>query len=574
MSSPAQQIKERLSITDVVGSYVKLENAGGNLKARCPFHNEKTASFFVSPARQTYHCFGCGAGGDIFTFVEEIEGLDFRGALGVLAERAGVTIGYSDPKEQSEKERMFDALALSTAFFQETLAREPEALSYLAGRGVDADMIKKWRIGYAPAQWSALSSALGKKKFSDDTLIRAGLCIAGDRGAYDRFRGRIMFPIADASGRVVAFSGRIFPESPDNKAGKYINSPETELYSKSKILFGFDKAKEAIRKEGACVLVEGQMDLIMSHKAGVVHAVAVSGTALTAHHLGIVGRLCKNLIFAFDADDAGISASRRALALALSLGMGVRVASISTGKDPADIVQRDPEEWRKSVHEAIPVIDFYLSVWRRKGYDKDELGARVEEVVLPLIALMKNVREQSEFITKVARALDIKEERVWDILRTLPEGGESPPRATEGGSRPPLRPPKTRRQVVERRVASILFWQEKEPAPAIPVETYKNMYRDIVGEKDWNRAYGVSEKVKENLIFEAEFHYQSVKDLKSEIDSVMRYLREEVLKEDFAKTMSELHEAERAGNTEESARLMRECKRISESINSLKQHPR
>lgn len=570
MSSPAQQIKERLSITDVVGSYVKLENAGGNLKARCPFHNEKTASFFVSPARQTYHCFGCSAGGDIFTFVEEIEGLDFRGALSVLAERAGVVLGHPDPKEQSEQSRMFDALAEATSFFEATLAGQKDALAYLSGRGVDADMIKKWRIGYAPAQWSALSSALARKKFSDDMLIRAGLAIAGERGVYDRFRGRIMFPIADQSGRIVAFSGRIFPESPDNKAGKYINSPETELYSKSKILFGFDKAKEAIRKEGACVLVEGQMDLVMSHKAGVEHAVAVSGTALSAHHLGMVGRLSKNLIFAFDADDAGISASRRALALALSLGMGVRVASISAGKDPADIALKDPTAWQHSVRNAVHVIDFYLSVWHGKGYDKNELGIKIEEVALPLIARMKNVREQSEFITKVARVLDIKEERVWDILRSLPESGESPPRAPEEGRRPPLRPPKTRRQVVERRVASMLFWQEKEHAPVIPIETYKSAYREIVGEKDFNRAYGVPEKIKEDLIFEAEFHYQSVKDIKSELEGVLRYLEQEVQKEEFARTMSELHEAERVGNTEEATRLLAECKRISEKINSLK----
>src|SRR3990167_7220635 len=333
MNSPVAKIKERLSIEDVVSSYIKLERAGANLKAKCPFHNEKTPSFFVSPSRESYYCFGCGASGDIFTFVEEFEGLDFKGALKLLAARAGIVLEYQNKEEESEKEKLYKALEESTLYFSNNLKENKKVLEYLKSRGLSEDTIKDFRVGFAKDDWRELYNYLKKEGYSDPELERAGLVIKSEKGFYDRFRGRIMFPISDSSGRIIAFSGRVF--NGDKKSAKYINSPETPIFSKSSVLYGLDRAKESIRKNNFSILVEGQMDLLLSHQAGYRNTVATSGTALSestetkenvVSNLGLIRRLSENLVLAFDGDKAGLHASERAGRIALSLGMDVKVA--------------------------------------------------------------------------------------------------------------------------------------------------------------------------------------------------------------------------------------------------------
>jgi DNA primase catalytic core len=284
MSTPVEQIKSRLNIVDIVGGYVRLQKAGSTYKALCPFHQEKSPSFTVSPTRQAYHCFGCNKGGDMFSFIEEIEGLDFPGALKVLAEKAGVELKKEDRKVTSQRERLYSVMETATRYFVSRLTPEHPAYAYLTGRGLTQETITRFRIGFAPeaASWRPLADALGERGIKDDELERVGLSKQGERGGYyDRFRSRVMFPICDASGRVIAFSGRIFGNAPDDIA-KYINSPETPLYDKSVALFGFDKAKVAIRKQNFCVIVEGQMDLVMAHQAGTENTIAVSGTVINA----------------------------------------------------------------------------------------------------------------------------------------------------------------------------------------------------------------------------------------------------------------------------------------------------
>ncbi len=300
MNSPVQQIKERLSIEEVVSSYIKLDRAGANLKARCPFHNEKTPSFFVSPDRGSYYCFGCGAKGDIFTFIEEFEGLDFKGALKILAERAGVPLVQYNKEKEGEKERLYKAMEEATKFFEKNLVENQEALKYLRERGLENKTIRDFRIGFVKNDWRELYSHLQMIGFTDIEIEKAGLAKKTEKGMYDRFRGRIMFPISDSSGRIIAFSGRILED--DGKSAKYLNSPETPIFNKSSVLFGIDKAKDSIRKNNFSILVEGQMDLILSHQAGFKNTVASSGTAMTdsilskeniINNLGLIHQIVK-----------------------------------------------------------------------------------------------------------------------------------------------------------------------------------------------------------------------------------------------------------------------------------------
>ena len=569
MSSSVEQIKERLDIVDVVGSYLKLEDAGSNFKAPCPFHNEKTPSFFVSPSRGTYHCFGCDAGGDIFSFVQEIEGVDFYGALKVLGERAGVDIkqGGGAGSAKSDKDVLYSILEVATSFFERTLVTQKNATDYLKERGMTGVTAKNFRIGYAPDEWTSLLDELKSKGFKAEMIEKAGLIIPGKQGYYDRFRGRIMFPLADGAGRIVGFTGRVYPEN-EKAGGKYVNSPESDLYHKSKLLYGFDKAKLALRKEDACILVEGQMDLVMSHQAGIANAVAVSGTALTEEHLGAISRLTENLIIAFDADPAGMSAARRGIDHALSLGIDVRMANIPEGKDPADIIKKDPREWKRIISESEHIIDFYLSALQEKETDTHKLGKQIENTVFPLLLRVARKMDQARFVASISQALSISEEHIWDTLREVAQKEETTHLGTtQDKGEGSLVSQKSRRQTIERKIASILFWQETLENPLIDVVATKDAYKNIIEEEDFNRVFSLSDTIKKTLILEAEVYYEGTERLKSEIEGLLEYLREEIHKDTFTKLMNELREAEIAGNTELAQKLLKQCQEISKEMN-------
>src|SRR3989344_3367083 len=408
MSTPVEKIKERLGIEDVVGSYIKLDRAGKNLKAKCPFHNEKTPSFYVSPDRGSFYCFGCGAKGDIFSFVEQFEGLDFMGALKLLADRAGVPLVFEKTETKSEKERLYMIMEEATKFFEDGLDDSYESTSqnkiqvknaqeYLKKRGLKAETIKNFRIGFIPADWRLLYNHLRNKKYTDIEIEKAGLAkrpqVEEDTGQgivqkalYDRFRGRVIFPIMDSSGRVIAFSGRILVD--DGKSAKYLNSPDTVLYNKSTVLYGIDKAKQDIRIKNYTIVVEGQMDLILSHQAGIRNTVAVSGTALNPDHLGMVKRLSNNIILAFDSDSAGRKAATRSAVIAIGLGMDVKIAEIAGGKDPADLVMENPELWKNVLRKSSPVVEWELNTVLSQKLDPRKLPQALRDTVLPFIAPM------------------------------------------------------------------------------------------------------------------------------------------------------------------------------------------
>ncbi len=344
-----------------VRGYVELTPAGKNFKGRCPFHREKTPSFMVSPERQTWHCFGCNLGGDIFSFLMRHENIEFGEALRILAEKAGVELRRLNPGEYKIAGLLHDINAAAKNFFIEQLKRSPVAEKYLAERGMQQETIAEFEIGFAPNGQEALILHLLKMKFAPEDIVRAGLAIQTDRGSrFDRFRGRIMFPIHDHFGKPVGFSGRILPQFDTGEMGKYVNSPETPVFNKSKLLYGYHITKPHIREAGWAFLVEGQMDLLMSYQAGVKNVAASSGTALTADHLRTLRRATDQLVVGFDSDEAGIEATERAIDLAASADFGVKVARFGEYKDPADAAVAGAEALQKMIAAAVPAPEFYF----------------------------------------------------------------------------------------------------------------------------------------------------------------------------------------------------------------------
>ena len=364
MTSPVQEIKERLDIVDFIRSYIPLLPAGKNLKALCPFHKEKTPSFMVSPERQTWHCFGaCGEGGDIFKFLMKYENLEFYEALKILAEKAGIELKKISPAEHKQFNVLYEINEAAKKFFVGQLAEEvnKETLRYLKDRGLKKETIEEFELGFSPASFDNLSHYLINLGFDVKDVERAGLNYKNDRGSYiDRFRERIMFPIYNHFGKVVGFSGRLLPHLEKPEIGKYVNSPETLIFNKSRLLYGFHKTKEAIRRLKSAVLVEGQMDFLMLYQEGVKNLAAASGTALTNEHLKTFKRLTDRLILFFDNDEAGLKAVERAIDLGISNDFNIRVLILKDYKDPAEAAQKSPSSILELLEKTESATEFYF----------------------------------------------------------------------------------------------------------------------------------------------------------------------------------------------------------------------
>ncbi len=434
MSTVTEQIKERVDVVDLISSYLKLQKSGVNYKARCPFHNEKSASFFVSPERQIWHCFGCSAGGDIFGFVKQIEGVEFPDALRTLADRAGIELNRNDRQEfKSNKTSLYEITDLAMKFFEKQLYNSisgKKVVAYLHDRGLTDEVIKRFNLGYAPESWDALSGFLGRK-YSTKDIFDAGLTVKKekDSGYYDRFRSRIIFPIMDLSGRTVGFTGRVFGgNKKDEESAKYINTPQTTIYDKSRVLYGLDKAKLDIRRNDRCLVVEGNMDVIMSHQVGATNVVASSGTALTDGHLKILKRYTDNLDLCFDADAAGNIATDRGVDLALARGFNVGIVSIDEPdlKDPADYVKKYGSKWSEYAAKSRPFMEFYFETAKKTLDITTALGKKLmAQKLMPFLASMTNKIERSHWLGELALALKLKEEvLIEEIAKVKPKGQE------------------------------------------------------------------------------------------------------------------------------------------------------
>ena len=566
MSSSVDQIKSKIDIVSLISSYIKLEKAGTNFKGRCPFHNEKTPSFFVSPDRGSYYCFGCQAKGDIFTFVQEFEGLDFIGSLKVLAERAGVTLEQYSSGEKTEKQRLHSILEQAVFFYEKKLSENKEALDYLHNRGVINKTIEDFRIGYASSEWRDLFDYLSERGITPEDMLLVGLIKQkeGTDSYYDTFRGRIMFPINDSSGRPVGFSGRAL--NPDEKTPKYLNSPETVLFNKSEILFGLDKAKKDIRLKDYSILVEGQMDLIMLHQVGITNAVASSGTALTELHLVKLRRLSNRIIMSYDGDSAGFSASNRSSQLALSLGMELKLAVMPEGKDPADLAKENVEKLKECLRGSKHIIDFYIDTLLTRNLEPRKLGQEIQKHVLPYVALLTSTIEQAHFIKSIAQKTFIKEEALWDDLKRTSTNSQPSSEVDLQTS-----PPTKRVESIERRVLGVIMWQKenKERREDINIEEIEEKANKILGDKlaELNAKYQLE---KDLLIFETESYYSGKPELSRDINYLLLGLEEEYLKQRFAVAMVNLQKAEQSKNNEEISKYLEECQSISQQINNIK----
>jgi len=425
--SQSEEIKSKLDIVEIIREYLNVKAVGANFQAVCPFHNEKTPSFVISPEKQIWHCFGCGRGGDVFTFVMEKEGLGFMEALRLLAPKAGVRLEYEDPTVYSERNRILDILELTGKYYAHLLTTPAGrvAKEYLQGRDLKEEVLTEWQLGYSPDAWENLvnflrSRPLNGRKYTDEEIFLAGLTIKkeGGRGIYDRFRNRIMFPIWDINSNIIAFTARLLPGAEKTeKTGKYINSPQTKIYDKSRVLFALNKAKQAIRKEDLAIVVEGQMDAIACHNHGFKNVVASSGTALTTEQVSLIKRFTNNLALAFDMDDAGQMAADRGIREALAQEMNLKIITLPQGKDPDECLRNNPDDFAQAVAKARPMLEYYFQKISA-GLDLEAVTDRriVEEKMLTMLATVNNHVERSYWLKKLNEEIGTDEKELREKL--------------------------------------------------------------------------------------------------------------------------------------------------------------
>ncbi len=448
--SSLEEIKSRIDIVELISEYVSLKKSGHNWKGLCPFHSEKTPSFMVNPARQAYKCFGCGEGGDIFTFVMQNENLDFKEALKLLAKKAGVTLKMSPGHagRASEKETVLKIQKYALSFFQHHLKKNPKASAYLKDRGISGEAVEAFSLGYAPDSWEALKKHLEGKGFRPEMIVKAGVITKSQKGYFDMFRRRIMFPISDLVGETIAFGGRVI----DSGEPKYLNSPETPVFNKRRILYGFDKAKKHIKETGSVLFMEGYMDVIVAHMHGFKNAVAPLGTALSSDHGRLVKRFTDNVILVFDSDPAGIKAAKSSAEVLFECGLDVRVLALPDKEDPdsflnkrgdkafSDLVQNplsiiqflamQKKDKRMIAREAVEIISRISDSLLLDGYVKemsDRMGIKDVFIMEKLQKLQKNpgrpVEKTAPLPKKKSRPLD--EMYIIKLVIQFPEKAEA-----------------------------------------------------------------------------------------------------------------------------------------------------
>lgn len=579
--SQIEEIKNRLNVVDVVSSYIKLTKTGANYRGVCPFHSEKKPSFFVSPARQMWHCFGCGLGSSIFDFVMKIEGVEFGDALRILANKAGIELKRENPQLRTERQRLYEICDLACSFFEKQLAASSwgnQAKEYLLKRGITEESIKKWRLGYSPDTWQGLSDFLVSRGYTRQEIIKAGLAVESEKGKdpYDRFRGRIIFPVFNLNSQAVGFGARVFPAKGGSASGgkdmqiaKYINTPQTLLYDKSNILYGLNNAKLSVRKKNQCVLTEGYTDAIMAHQAGFDNTVSASGTALTFQHLNILKRYSDNLLLAFDMDLAGDSATKRGINLAESQGFNIKVIdTYSKGEDPADIILKNPSDWEKSITEARSIMDFYFDS-ASASFDKNTPQGKkdIGKIVLPAIKRLPNKIEQSYWIQKLSQQLGVKEEVIIEELKNVKfDNVYTPSYATE------IKPKETesrnltsegRKKLLEDKITSLVIKDPQnlnlieEPSYNLFCEKTKSFIKKL---KKGDAAQDFLDTV--SLRAEVEFE----EDGCEEIQLCLIQLRDISRREKLSKISDDIKTAEQAQDSEKVGNLINEFNKINKEF--------
>ena len=496
-----EEIKAKVDIVQLIGEYVKLTRAGRNFKALCPFHGEKTPSFMVNPELQIFKCFGCGAGGDAYAFLQRIEGLEFGEALRTLAKRVGVTLeSYAPTKGEEERERLFTINNLAAEFYHYLLTKHKVGkvgYQYLVGRGISEKAMETFRLGFAPEGWDFVIKYLsGKKNYKIQDLERVGLVVPSPKGGYDRFRNRVMFPLNNHRGQTVGFAGRVLPggdEPSFAKAtegqAKYVNTPETEIYHKGDLLYGLDVNRAEIKKAGWAVVVEGEIDTIASWQAGVPNVVAVKGSALTERQVELLRRLGDRVVLGMDADLAGGSAARRGIGIAEKAGLfvetvdwGLAGGDLPAGrqaKDVADVAMADPVKWRQMAEKVISIYSFYMDTAIAKFGLTAEGKARVARDVLGFLGQIGDEIRKDEYLKELAEKSGVEvgvlREQMKKVTKSGPgQDGPYSAEATQGATR-------SRREVVEEYVVG---WAVRN---GLIQKLVEEPVRELFGEGFWKK---------------------------------------------------------------------------------------
>ena len=563
-SSPAEEIKQRLDIVDFLRGYIELHPAGRNFKALCPFHHEKSPSFMVSPDRQSWRCFGCGLSGDAFSFVMQHEHVDFSDALRLLAEKTGVEIRQMSAGEYNEQASLYEVVAKAKDFYVEQLRESEEAKKYLSERGLNNETLVTFEIGWAPTGREDLTQALLKKGYRPETLIKAGLSLRTQNGLlFDRFRGRIMFPLHNHLGKVVGFTGRLLPQYDTGDMGKYMNSPETPIFSKSRLLYGFHESKKHLRDIGELVLVEGQMDFLALWQAGFKNTAASSGTALTLDHLKLIGRLTDKIVLTFDTDEAGQAAGERAIDLASQNDFNVKVVVLppEVGQDPAEAALKNPEALKESLRKGVPAMTFYFDRHLPQTLDGGstdalpELKNKLRYVLSKLQALTSPVERDSWFKDLSSRTgiaiATLKEEATQNQVETTPNRMVSDEETIKETSRP-----MSRRELILLHLFSVALAGEKVSELEAHLEyatpAYQEMYEYLKVGKAKSSEPDLDE-VLQAVFLRADREFEE-----EEFKSLQTQLKEEYLRERRRELTRRIQNAERDGNEEELNRAMTE----------------
>lgn len=468
------EVKAKVDIVSIIGERVELKKAGRNFKGLCPFHSEKSPSFIVSPELQIFKCFGCGESGDVFTFLEKYEGMDFTESLQTLAERVGVTLKPFKGGSFDYKQTLFEINRETSKFYNYILTSHPlgkAALAYLTrDRGISETSIKEFKLGYSPENPGILRSfLLDKRKYKLGDVEKAG--IKGLGGSfYDRFRGRVIFPIFDHRGNTIAFAGRLMPNKPGEMA-KYINSPETPVYIKGQVLYGLNLTREYIKRAGVAIIVEGELDLISSWQVGIKNVVAIKGSALTPEQIKLLSRFCRKVILTLDADAAGSEATKRGIKVAILEGLEIKVARLSGFKDPDEAARRNPKGYKKALEDAVNVWDFLIDSTFDKYDSKTGQGkAQISREVTPILASIEDKIVQEYYTSVVAQKLGVTSDAVFEQTKTK-EKAYAEPDNTQSIFKTE---PKNRRVLLEERLLSLVF--SHEPSTILD-KTYANLFQ-------------------------------------------------------------------------------------------------
>ena len=489
MADQVEEVKQKTDIVGIISERIELKKAGRNFKALCPFHSEKTPSFMVSPELQIYKCFGCGAGGDVFAFLEEYEGMEFGEALRYLAEKAGVRLAPFRGGEGGEKEKLLEIHNWTSKFYNYFLTKHPigkRAWQYLTKeRGLKPSTIEEFQLGFSPDSPIALNKFLiNKKKFTPSEVERAGIAIIKGNSVFDRFQGRIIFPLFDHRGNIVGFAGRILPEKEKEDLSKYINSPETPIYHKSNLLYGLNLTRQFIKRKGIAIVTEGELDTISSWQAGVKNVAAIKGTALTEEQVRLISRFAGKLILALDTDLAGDAAARRGITLANEAGLEVKVARFGEYKDPDEAARKAPEEYKEALIKSVGVWDYLIDSTFAKH--KEETGTSKEAISREIVPVLSEIPDkilQAYYIEQVAKRLGVPTEAVNQEISTFAgkEEKEKPVVAIEQKPKE-----KDRQELLEERFLSLAFGldpkilQQKEIADLVSMPLVKRILEEYL----------------------------------------------------------------------------------------------